>query len=286
MTAVEKVLVVGSEGMIGRSLAARLAADGRSVIRTTRKGSVGSLPLDLAGDLTSWETPGGVSIAYLCAAITSLERCRQNPEATRAVNVAATTRLAETLMRKGSFVVFLSSNLVFDGSVAQVNPAAPTNPRTEYGRQKAETERHLLQMGQQCGVVRLTKVIGAGNGLLAGWRETLLRGQPIRPFSDMVMAPIELDFAVEAIRAVGFMRSGGITQASALEDITYERAARHLADRIGAPAALIVPARAAASEFNFEWVPKHTTLDSSRLSKEFGLCPPQVWTALEHGVRG
>jgi dTDP-4-dehydrorhamnose reductase len=275
----EKILVIGGEGAIGRPLADRLLANGHEVIRTSRKGGAESLALDLSGGVSSFRLPPDISLAYICAGATSIEECRVRPEQTRAVNVIATLQLAERMKRRGIFVVFLSSNLVFDGSVPHTKPNASTNPRVEYGRQKVEVEEGLLQHGEVCSIVRITKVLSPGNALFRGWRNAMLRGTMVRPFSDMVMAPVRLDFAAEALVMVGVGRIAGIVQISAAQDITYEQAARRIATAVGASQELIIPARA-NSVSSLEWVPKNTTLDSSRLTAEFEIEEPDAWSAI------
>jgi dTDP-4-dehydrorhamnose reductase len=238
------------------------------------------MPLDLSADAGSWHLPTGVSVAFVCASIGSLERCRRNPAETRAVNVTATLLLAEMLMSTGAFVVFPSSSLVFDGSTAHVNADAPTCPRVEYGRQKALVEKELLRNAKRCCVLRLTKVLGAPNNLLCGWRDSMLQGRIVRPFSDLVMAPLPLGFAAQAMHSIGLDRRCGIAQISANEDISYEWAARYIARRIGASADLIRPVSVAESGVALEWVPRNTTLDMTRIANEYGWDYPPP----SHGV--
>ncbi len=284
MAAEEKILVVGGSGIIGRSLADHLAQSGRSVVRTTRKREPGWLTFDLSGDRFSENDLSGITVAYICAGVTALEQCRKYPAETRAVNVVGTLRLVDMLVSRGVFVVFLSSNLVFDGSSPHMSPDAQTNPLTEYGRQKAEAERQLLQYGGRCCVARLTKVLGPGNSLLCGWRDAMLRGVSVRPFCDMVMAPVSLDFAVRAVALIGLRRDAGIIQVSARQDVTYEQAARHLATRLDLPGDVISPLHVADSGLAPESVPAHTTLDTSRLSSDYGMSAPQPWTAIERAI--
>jgi dTDP-4-dehydrorhamnose reductase len=286
MAAEEKILVVGSEGMIGGSLAAHLAGHGRTVVRTARTpGAVGeAVPLDLSSDPSSWTVPDDVSVAYLCAAVTSLDRCRQHPVETRAVNVSATLHLAEMLLRKGAFVVCFSSNLVFDGSVAFEKADAAHCPRTEYGRQKAEMEKGLLNLGRRVCIIRFTKVMGPGDRLLTQWQVALRKGEPIHPFHDMVMAPVSLPFATRVLEVVGAMKPDAVIQVSASSDVTYENVARYVAGRIGAPAELIRPISAKDSERAPEWLTAHTTLDTQRLQKDCKCTPPDVWDAVQCAI--
>src|SRR5690606_26325829 len=115
--------------------------------------------LDLADDPPRWRLPEDVAVAFLCAAVTALRSCEADPAGTARANVEHTARLASMLVGRGAFVVFLSSNLVFDGSEPRRRADAPTCPATEYGRQKAAAEGALLAMGG-VSIVRLTKVVG------------------------------------------------------------------------------------------------------------------------------
>jgi dTDP-4-dehydrorhamnose reductase len=283
MKATGTMLVVGADGMIGRVLADHLAADGWNVARTTRKPVPGALALDLAQGAAQW-TPPTAKVAFLCAAITSQEKCRAEPATSRAVNVTGTLALAEKLVRQGTHVVFPSTNLVLDGLRRRQSTRDPYAPQTEYARQKTEVEQRLRQLPGTC-VVRFTKVLSRGTRLLRGWCEALQQGRAIQPFADMPMAPVPLGLAVEALAAVAAARAEGVVQVSATEDVSYAAAARFVARRLGAAVELVQPLAVADSRIAIEYVPRHTTLDTSRLRTEFGLASPSPWDAIELGMR-
>ena len=161
------ILVVGADGMIGRTLADRLAAEGQSVLRTTLLPEPGAEALDLTREAARWHPPRPVSVAYLCAAMPSLDYCRSHPAESRAVNVEGTVTLAAGLGRLGALCVFPSTNLVFEGSQTCEKADAPTRPQTEYGRQKAEAERRLQELPGRVCVVRFTKVLAPRRPALA-----------------------------------------------------------------------------------------------------------------------
>ena len=278
------ILVVGADGMIGRALANRLAGEGRTVLRTTLLPEPGAEVLDLTRPTVSWSPPRRVATAFLCAAVTSLDFCRRQPAESRAINVLCTVALAKMLADQDTQIVFLSSNLVFDGSVPHQRAEAAVCPQTEYGRQKAEAERELLGLPGVC-VVRFTKVLGPATPLLTRWADALRTGQAVRPFSDMVMAPVPLEFAVEVLAAVAERRTTGIIQVSAAEEVSYAAAAQHVARCLRAPPELVQPISAAESGVEIEHLPANTTLDTTRLRTELGLVPPDVWTAIEQGMR-
>lgn len=281
--ATETMLVIGADGMIGRALAARLARDGYNVIGTSRTPSPGMIALDLARETAEWSTPPA-NVAFLCAAVTSQERCRNEPASSRAVNVDATVELAEKLAQQGTHVIFPSTNLVLSGERPYQTADNPYTPQTEYARQKADAEKCLRQLPGTC-IVRLTKVFSRSAPLLRGWCESLLKGQPIHPFADMPMAPVPLDFAVQALVAIAAAQATGIVQVSAAEDITYAAAARFVVKRLGAAEDLVQPVTVAESGAPIEYVPRHATLDSARLQTEFGFKPPCPRDAIELGMQ-
>ena len=251
------------------------------MIRTSRRGSQGSIPLDLAALPSQWSSPSGVTAAVLCAAITSTDDCRSRPEDCRRVNVEATCELGRRLAAAGARIVFLSTNLVFDGSVAFTPATAARCPRTAYGRMKAEAEERLLALGPATTVVRLTKVIGRSLPVIDRWRDSLARGEPIRPLADLVIAPVSLDLATTVIAAAAREPLGPILQVSARDDVSYADIAGRLAARWGAASSLVQPARAADLGLALEHLPAHTTLDASLMRDEFRIEPPAPWAAID-----
>ena len=114
-----RFLIVGGDNPLGGSLINAWAVQGAEVLSTTRRPErvrAGVTLLDLESDLRNFQVPHACSFAVLCAGITKQHLCRRNPEATHRINVEQTMCLAATLVAAGCFVVFLSTNLVFDGS--------------------------------------------------------------------------------------------------------------------------------------------------------------------------
>ena len=277
-------LVIGADGLIGRALTDYLTRAGETVLETTRRLDTISerrVFLDLSEGVSDWRPPCQVSVAYLCAAVTSLERCRREPAQSATVNVQNTVALAKILVASGTFVIFLSTNLVYDGSIPFRKTDDSVCPRTEYGRQKAEAEKQLLALGDLISIVRFTKVLGPNMPLFKGWIEALQSNEIIHPFSDMVLAPVPLSFAVDVLYRVVELRPSGIVHVSSEKDVTYEQVARHIAQRIGASPDLVQPIRSKESGIKLEAIPSHTTLDTTRLRVKLGMEPPDVWSTID-----
>ncbi|THA41303.1 sugar nucleotide-binding protein, partial [Streptomyces sp. A1136] len=149
----KSVLVVGAQSTIGRGLLDSFASSDVSVWHTSRRKEgidPRGLSLDLLQPTETWELPKTpVDVAFLCAAVTSLAQCMNEPEAAYAVNVLQTVALARKLAEAGTFVIFISTNLVLDGRTPYAGIDEPFNPQTIYGRQKAEAEQRLLALEKQ-----------------------------------------------------------------------------------------------------------------------------------------
>jgi len=264
------LLVVGADGLIGRTLAGHCRKRGETVIETCldQTGSSGAaIQLDLAHD--SWPVLPRCRAAVICAAITSQEQCRQDPEAARHINVARTLDLIRALEEAGTFVVFLSTNLVFDGSRPNRSWDDPLSPQMEYGRQKAEVERALGQWPDRIAIVRMTKVFHSELPLLQEWVRDLNEVHPVKAFSDYVCSPVSLGQVVDGMARVAAERRPGVWQFSGPQDVSYAQLACEVACILGANVKLIQPVPTPSGVL--EHHPSHTTLDASRAAQELNL---------------
>jgi len=198
---ISSILIVGGDSTIGKALVNAYGLKDIYVWETTRNASrhsERSLNLDLLHDEQDWSLPSKpINVAFLCAAITSEEQCRSYPEASREVNVYKTVLLAKRLIDTGVFVVFISTNAVFNGESPYPQPADIATPITEYGRQKVATENELMKFGDRVSIIRFGKIINQQMPLFQHWHDNLRTGNIIYPFHDMLMAPICLPFQLK-----------------------------------------------------------------------------------------
>jgi len=139
-----------------------------------------------------------------------MEACRQDHDKTFLVNVAAVAQLTKDLLDQGAFVVYLSSNQVFDGSVAHTPPDHPYSPTSEYGRQKVEVERRISRYNGSVAIVRFTKILQPNHPLFFSWSSDLRSGRAIQPFSDLWFAPVPLSCVTSVLRLIADKRLSGI----------------------------------------------------------------------------
>ncbi len=264
-------LLVGGDSEIAGATSAHLRRQGTPAVATTRRRGHQSerVFLDLAAPLGAWEPPVGVEAACIFVAVGHLVDCHRDPVGSRLINVTSTIELVERLVARGIYVLFLSTNQVFDGTRAHVPAAAPLCPVSEYGRQKADTEIRLQAMlaeGSAVGILRLAKIVSPGMPLLRQWE---------------AVAPTPVSVAAAAIAALLADRAAGIWQLTGSRDVSYAEIAGYIAQQIGADPALVRPVAAASAGMPEGSTPRHTTLDSGALQRRFGIAAPEPWPTIE-----
>lgn len=94
-------LIIGSDGLLGSTLLARLDAIG-----TTRRSDINGRPTFSLDDDPA--ILPACSVAYLCAGTKGFRECEGNEAAFRS-DVDGNIRIAKHLLRHGTFVVFISA---------------------------------------------------------------------------------------------------------------------------------------------------------------------------------
>jgi dTDP-4-dehydrorhamnose reductase len=273
-----RLLIVGGDSLVGGVLAGHFADHGWTVSTTTRRrgpAAAGHLHLDLADpNPDALANLPAADAAVLVAAVSRIGDCETAPEASWNVNVVGTLRVAEALAERGSHLILLSSDKVFDGSRPRRRRQDTVCPACEYGRQKAAAETGVLGLGDRGAVLRLSKVLEPSLDLLAGWRAELAAGRPIAPFHDLYLAPVTATLVARLVRRIAADRAAGIFQCTGREDRSYVDLARRLADDLGADPSLVAPTSCHQAGLPEAARPCHTTLEMTEEQARWGLTPP------------
>ncbi len=201
------ILVTGASGQVGWHLCRYLSRQGYQVT-----GTYYSHNPDLEGvELLACNLEDPHTLFALCrrdytavihaAALTHADRCEKMPDLARRVNVEGTRALAE-LFRPDTRVIYISTDLVFDGVTGGYSETDTINPVNFYGQSKAEGEQAALTRPGAV-VVRLSLTYGPATPFSAGFssamKSLLDSGQPVRLFVDQFRTPI---YVGDILRAV------------------------------------------------------------------------------------
>ncbi len=175
-------------------------------------------------------------------------------EATRALNVTATATLAELCDRKGIFLLYISTDYVFDGKSPPYKPGDPTNPINVYGESKRDAELETLKYGGNA-VLRVPILYGEVEYLGESAVTTLFSAvlDPSKPtkhsdyqrrypthVADVAHVCSQL---AKRHAAAGTGRAAGIWHWSAKECYTKYTMACTMAEVFGLPSSHLIPVR-------------------------------------------
>lgn len=270
-------VVIGGDGLIGSRLARCDEAAGPRVIPTTRRGAGRTaMQVDLATGDYDAVVEVRPAVVFLCAALTGMKACEDEPALARRINVTAPVDLATRLMREGAFVIFLSSNTVFDGNTPHPEEHSPLSPANAYGRQKAEAEQALRSIPgaeRQLAVVRLSKVLVHDAGVPAQFRRRLESGETCEAFDDLLMSPVSAPFVVTGLREIARRAAPGIFHLAGASVLSYADFARDLARRFGWDVALVRPTSCVRAGADTPFRPRHPELGMSGTRRQLGIDP-------------
>jgi dTDP-4-dehydrorhamnose reductase len=277
-----RCLIVGADGSFGGALSGELRARGHSVAVTTRRRDratpEGAMFLDLADAIPRLP---GADVAVICAAMARFEDCRRFPELAHRVNVLAPLELARTLTRAGTRVILLSTSAVFDCRKPHMGETEAPAPRSAYGRLKAEAETRLLDLGGLVSVLRLTKVVKPGVGILSQWIRLFGQGKTVQAFDDHSFCPLPVGAVVDAISILVDQGQSGIYHVSGAADISFAEAARYLAAQVGVPSVRVDAVHGNGNGIASEDLTPFTSLATERLSELSAFIPPNPQDVLQ-----
>ena len=237
-------LIVGGNGLIGSALTQALCGFGIRVAFTSKINNPPGIFLDLSLPLNLESLPT-VDVVYLCAAISRFEDCEKVPLLARRVNVTAQLELAEYFFRRGSHVIFLSTNAVFDGMGVASAEDEVVNPVSFYGKLKADAEHKLSNLAYRyagaLAICRFTKVFSIDSPIIVDWIKKIKDGSEVEALVDRTISPISLCFAVQGLVQCGISKITGKLHFSGREEFSYFHFAKALARSYGASQTNISP---------------------------------------------
>jgi dTDP-4-dehydrorhamnose reductase len=195
------VLITGITGLLGSTLAA--TADGHSRVfglcrvkppAGLRAERCFEVDIANAGAVRDAVVSVRPQIVFHCAAETNVDRCEDDPDLARRVNVEGTRHVACASRDVGASLVYVSTDSVFDGQRGGYSEADEPRPLNAYARSKREGERVALEECPSCTVVRVNfygwNLLPHKKSLLEWILSELHRGGTIQGFRDVVFAPL------------------------------------------------------------------------------------------------
>ncbi|XP_031133516.1 methionine adenosyltransferase 2 subunit beta isoform X1 [Sander lucioperca] len=161
--AAPSVLVTGATGLLGRAVLKEFQSSGWLVSGT---GYRRARPRLLRCDLTDEDAVRALmqqlkpDVVVHCAAERRPDVMERHTEAAVNLNVHATSTLAKEAAVCGAFLLYISTDYVFDGRNPPYGEDDSPNPLNVYGRSKVEGERETLRHCPGAAVLRVPVLFG------------------------------------------------------------------------------------------------------------------------------
>jgi dTDP-4-dehydrorhamnose reductase len=218
------------------------------------------------------------------AGIASVDVSEQHVDESTASNLGGTRNLAELCAARGTRMVYVSTNAVFDGENAPYGEADPVNAVNAYGRIKLACERLVQDTLGRATLVRPILMYGwphaMGRQNPVTWVvDALTRGERINVVDDVYENPLHNLQAAQAIWRILERDVRGIVHLAGGEVVNRHQLALAVARSFELDASYIRPV---PSSF-FPHIaprPRNTSLQTTRMERELGLTP----STLEEGL--
>lgn len=287
-----RVLVTGATGQLGPYVVEHLAALGHSCVPWSRKRTVEivpglfsqPVPLEDARLVEQGWRQAQPDVVIHMAAMARIDECFRNPQQARLINVGATDHLVRLAQASSAPFLYISTDLVFDGTKGNYTEDDPPASLSVYGRTKREAEDIVLAY-EKGAVFRVALLYGPGRHGVRTFLDRAIEswqgGRPVELFVDEWRSPLALPDAAAAIGHWLRLLAGGLWHIGGPERMNrYEMGCR-AADVLGFSRALCVPTTR-DSWHGPEPRPADVSLDSSRWRTR---CPEWAPDSLEANVR-
>ncbi|MCI1189939.1 NAD(P)-dependent oxidoreductase [Hymenobacter sp. DH14] len=283
-----KILLTGSNGLLGQKLVARLHQEPGVELVATSRGpnklaahfpAVRFVPLDVSQaaqvqQVLAYERPTHV---IHTAAMTNADECELHRAACWQHNVSAVQYLAAACAALGIHLTHLSTDFVFSGEAGPLAEDAVPAPVNFYGESKLAAEHAVQASPGRWAIARTVLVYGVahnyGRTNLVLWvRDSLRAGRPIKVVADQWRTPTLAEDLAEGCWLLARQAAQGIYHLSGDEFLTPYDLALRVASQFGLDAALIE--RVEASTFSQPARrPARTGFLIEKARREFGYQP-------------
>ena len=199
-----RILITGSNGLLGQKLLKLLAGKNELDLLATSRGE--NRVSNTEGytykevDITNQTQISQVfdqfkpNVVINTAAMTNVDACEDDREGCWKLNVTAVEYLIELSKTHHSHLIHLSTDFVFDGEAGPYQETDEPNPLSYYGKSKLEAEKLLQASAVNWSIVRTIIVYGVGEKMsrsnIVLWaKEALEKGGPLTIVNDQYRSP-------------------------------------------------------------------------------------------------
>jgi dTDP-4-dehydrorhamnose reductase len=292
-----KILITGSNGLVGQHLIRLLVEEGKFEIHALGKGDsrlsygkssgVTYHAVDLVNFKKTEQMLDKIAphIIVHAAAMSQPNECAALPDQCWKVNVGATRSLLRAAERNKSYFIYISTDFVFDGEEGPYDESALPNPVNLYGESKLLAEEIVQCSKLHWCIIRTVLVYGnkvpGGRSNFVLWvKDKLEQEEKIKVVNDQVRTPTYVDDLAKGILLAMMKHATGIYHISGKDTCTPYELACMVADIMRKDKRLIEPVDASVFQEPARRPPK-TGFIITKATKELGYVPQSLSEALQ-----
>ena len=283
-----RFLVTGAAGFVGRQIARDLAESGRvySGYNRTRPDTGIPVPMDISreDDIESAIRKARPDVIIHCAAVADVNLCERERDLATRINATATGAIARQAAKTRAFLVYISTDYVFDGKNGMRRESDATGPVNHYGATKLEGERRVQEEASKWCIARICVPYGTHperRDFLSHVAGECSAGREFPSPVDQHISPTYLPNLSRMVIEIGTRNIAGTVHLAGATRVSRYEMARMLAEKLGLDASLVRPVSMSDMKSWTAKRPHDTSLDTSKAAKMLKEKPLGIEPGLE-----
>lgn len=228
-----KILVTGSNGLLGQKIVYQLLkTPGVEVIATSKGANRISLKngyhyfsLDITDNVAVKRVIDEVRPDCIIntAAMTNVDACENDKTGCTALNIDAVKYLIEAARPYNAHFIHLSTDFIFDGKKGPYREEDAPNPLSFYASSKVESENLVMASGLDWAIIRTIIIYGVvddvqRSNLVLWTKSSLEQNKSINVITDQYRSPTLAEDLAEACISAAMKRAQGVYHVSGPEE--------------------------------------------------------------------
>ena len=277
-----KFLVTGSAGLVGQQVVKDLSKSNQvfSCYNESKPEYGDSVKMDLKNYemVSSILTEIKPDVVIHLGAMTGVDLCEKEKTSASEINTKATEIIAKECSKLNSFLVYVSTDYVFDGNFGMYKEDDVANPLGFYGKSKLEGEKAVQNFSTNWCIARTSTPFGLHptKKSFPMWViENLQKQKQIDVLIDQFTSPTYVPNLSRMLIEISERRITGIIHAAGASKISRYQMASMVSDKLNLDGTLLKQ----ISMNKMKWVaqrPKDSSLDVSRASSILNEKPQKI----------
>ena len=283
-----KFLVTGSAGLVGRQLVKDLLQSYSQVYscyHTSKPENGIATPLDLTDKnniIKTVESTKPDVIIHL-AAMTNVDQCETERDMALKINAKSTAILSEQAKKHGAFLVYVSTDYVFDGEDGMKKESDTPNPVGYYGKSKLEGEIAVHDLASNRCIARTSTPFGihpTRKSFPLFIAENLQAKKETHAITDQYTSPTYVPNLSKMLIEISSRKLQGILHLAGATRISRYDMAIMVAEKLGLDKGLIKPSKMAEMNWKAKR-PRDSSLDVSKAASLLKEKPMEIQQGLD-----